>query len=869
MEAPILDFELKTPTPEPEDELDEEYDEGPIDLDHTPAAIDFSAAKSKMDMRRKSSTERRLPAGVLAKKKAAQMASGKADASTATDSAFTEIELMVAEKLRRKEMFSDKVMQTQWDISNAEYELSKLSDNEKAEMLTKQISKMKSTHVNKLLKSIDTGILDISLPMLVPFLSLQVRMSLGTNMFKNRFKDATPDGKKKMVKETFIDTMIKDITDIALLQEVIERSQEKLHILAAEDERRFAEKFRSTKSKLVNVENDSFELGSSTPRQSTNPEMESTPAKAVTPKAKEATPLAKEVTPSPEREASPQLPGSSEPVTEELRNLNTPVSREDDKKKQVETCEENIPFGVSDVTSDDEEAEEDTHNKIVITSEVNKSDDSGCPTSESDDDKEEKKNITKEVDSDEGIDNSPKVEEKEAPKENQIKKKILNILQDAKAMDQKRNIRNYGRTFEFQGVKEQLRPVLPNDRRPQKAKRLDCMWSQVTAKKEQVRHCVCCGCELMCSFQRYAEPCVPSLEELKAKKAAAAPTLEELKSTPRSTVPWTRKGNSQPAKKEVLAIKKEVKEVTPIPKREASPQLPDSSEPVTEESKNPTTPVSGEEDKKKRVEATPTPEELKSTPRSSVPWTRKGNAQPAKKEVLAAEKEVEEFESCRKTLKNSVKSEATEPVIQQIHTKDEIVSIPENVSDEANEKVVKVETELRKDAVEKEVALQICISESATAGVGKPDAKVMESASKVKAATAEGTDKEGLMSRCDSAASEFSSEVGWEESEDEEVPVVKENSPEKPLVPSKPVISTKEIPSLLLMSPAVRRRGDVAESSTTVSVSSTIRLPPPPSFRPPPPPISPPVPATTAKEKLQAAEESESEWEYETESEEE
>merc|ERR1712076_344445 len=73
----------------------------------------------------------------------------------------------------------------------------------------------------------------------------------------------------------------------------------------------------------------------------------------------------------------------------------------------------------------------------------------------------------------------------EAPKENQIKQKILNIINDAKTMDKKRNIRNFGRTFEFQGVKEQQKPVLPNDRRPAKAKKLDCLWMNVTASKQK------------------------------------------------------------------------------------------------------------------------------------------------------------------------------------------------------------------------------------------------------------------------------------------------------------------------------------------------------------------------------------------------
>merc|ERR1719153_2236026 len=135
----------------------------------------------------------------------------------------------------------------------------------------KQISKMKSKHDTKQLKLIDSGVLDISLPMLVPFLSLQARMSLGTDLHKNRFKQEDAAGKNKMVKDTFVDTMLKDITDIALLQEVIERSQEKLQILAAEDEKRFADKMRK---QMVNIENDSFELGSSPPIRAASPIME-------------------------------------------------------------------------------------------------------------------------------------------------------------------------------------------------------------------------------------------------------------------------------------------------------------------------------------------------------------------------------------------------------------------------------------------------------------------------------------------------------------------------------------------------------------------------------------------------------------------
>merc|ERR1712059_50497 len=95
-----------------------------------------------------------------------------------------------------------------------------------------------------------------------------------------------------------------------------------------------------------------------------------------------------------------------------------------------------------------------------------------------------------------------------------------------------------------------------------------------------------------------------------------------------------------------------------------------------------------------------------------------------------------------------------------------------------------------------------------------------------------------------------------------------------------------EIPSLMF-SPVVRRRGGADGCSTSsVTVSASIRLPPPPSFRPPPPPVSPPIPAAkvkdivkingnileskkeTSSEEESESEEEVSEWEYETESEE-
>jgi len=814
VEAPILDFELKEPTPEPEPESEEEEDaDAPVDFNTPTAAINHSSARSKIEMAR-------------AKKRAAERAKGPkhVDASTSTDSAFTEIELIVAEKLHRKEKFSDKVMQTQWEISNAEYEFSRLSDNEKAEMLTKQISKMKSKHVTNLLKSIDTGVLDISVPMLVPFLSLQARMSLGTDLHKNRFMREDAAGKNKMAKETFVDTMLKDITDIALLQEVIERSQEKLQILAAEDEKRFADKMRK---QMVNIENDSFELGSSPPMRAASPIMAKspTPVRSATPK----------------KEISPEKQVARESVGKESGGETTSAVANKKLESKAEKTDDEVPFGISDVLSDEEEEEEE---KEIITkekSDAKKSDDEGLGSSESDDDKEEKVE-SKAEEPDEGLGKSDDKEEEvkvkeEAPKETNIKNKILNIIQDAKAMDQKRNIRNYGRNFEFQGVKEALKPVLPNDRRPMKAKRLDSMWMNVTAAK-----------------QRYNDPPAPSLEELKSRQKKAVPTLEELKNKPKANVPWTKKTNAQPVKKEILAEEKEVKEfescrktlkenvkseaaekdrrkIQTVKKKETTP-------PVAKEEKDASPPVSNE--KKEKAESSPAPKEEKTFEVGE------------EKQIKKVEAEEIAKDSCKK--------------LSDVEKAEKVSCSAEIAKTEAEETEVKVE----------ESDSKVNLSEPETATL--PAARRSTSPSNNQSADSKLPARRSA-SPTNISASESSSEVEWEASEDEEEVVskkkspgpVKEKSPSSNM--SEPVIATKEIPSLLLMSPMVRRRGEEAPQSTSVSVSASIRLPPPPSFRPPPPPVSPPVPATKAKVLLtkeeSSEEEEESEWEYETESEEE
>ena len=317
-----------------------------------------------------------------------------------------------------------------------------------------------------------------------------------------------------------------------------------------------------------------------------------------------------------------------------------------------------------------------------------------------------------------------------------------------------------------------------------------------------------------------------------------------------------------------------------------------------------------EELKSRQKKAAPTLEELKNKPKSNVPWTRKGNAQPVKKEILAEEKEVKEFESCRKTLKDNVKiesaekntrnvqavkkNETTAPAVKESNEEVEIESGKtceklKMVDNEEKTEINAIElVEIEKDSSEKVADTAItetasCSGESAKTEAEETEVKVEESDSKVNEVSEVETAAlpRRSVSPSNNCPSESSSEVAWEMSDDEEVDVpakasspVKERSPatEKP----EPVIATKEIPSLLLMSPMVRRRGETAEpNSSCVSVSASIRLPPPPSFRPPPPPVSPPVPAAKVKsvglvkKDESSEEEEESEWEYETESEEE
>merc|ERR1712112_38643 len=479
-------------------------------------------------------------------------------------------------------------------------------------------------------------------------------------------------------------------------------------------------------------------------------------------------------------------------------------------------------------------------------------------------------------------------EEEEEPPKQQIKQKILNILQDAKAMDQKRNIRNFGRTFEFQGVKEALRPVLPNDKRPTKARKLDLMWNQVTAAK-----------------QGFNTPsAVPTLEELKARRNAtkiAPPTLEELKA------------KKTPPTLEELKAKKNGSQ---------------TFEGIKTQNNVAKTATSTIEEQKSNQKSIP----------SNVPWTRKGKTLPPSKEALAAQQEVEEFQSCRKTLQENVKSEVDTIRKIQIVKKDEILTICKSKEDSIEQDVIESVVDGTKQIICDEDTEQetetVDVTNDVTVEKETVETSKEHSASPVRVIKTESvtsfnaevkdegeelpkdnksplkeTSTINATTDADNSDCEAASEVEWEVSDDEEVEAIveekevirevkektpdekletakrKENTPEKclnkPVIPPKPFIPVKEMKSLLISSPVVRRRGETSVGSSSITVCASIRLPPPPSFRPPPP-VSPPVPLSKVKdlektngkiidfksdETSSEEEEEVSEWEYESESE--
>merc|ERR1712198_827809 len=162
-----------------------------------------SAARSKLSIMRRTTSAKRLPSKLAARKSSSQVDS------------LQQI---------KKELI-DASMQV--DLNEKRIDLDSMNDEEKLDLIVKQMSAMDSDKVMEVLKHLESGVLDISVPMLIPYLSLQVKLDMGVNIFKN----LESQSKVKVVKEHFIQDMIEDITDIALLQEVIDRTQEKINYL--------------------------------------------------------------------------------------------------------------------------------------------------------------------------------------------------------------------------------------------------------------------------------------------------------------------------------------------------------------------------------------------------------------------------------------------------------------------------------------------------------------------------------------------------------------------------------------------------------------------------------------------------------------
>ena len=373
---------------------------------------------------RKTSTERRLPASVLAKKKIAAQ----------QNSVMKQIQ---------KELIDASF---QVNMSNTAEDLESMSDEDKVDLIAKQISKMESGYIMKLLKQLETGILDISVPMLMPFLSLQVRLDLGTNIFRG----LEPENKAKMVKENIIQDMLSDITDIALLQEVIDRTQEKINFLSA-----------PTVYKMDNyysLEDDSFDLPSPGPRCFTPPPAVDVPVLTsvlshLDKLMKEGSKKANEVKEEQKKTERQEEDKEVTPV-----EVKTQIKSEKVDEKSDES-DEGLPSSDCDSSSeDDKDAEkesvvekEKTPEKISVKEKT--------PVEVTVKEKTPEKISVKEK--------SPEPvqkKEEDPPKSNEgiIKQKLRNILDNCKTNDQQRPVREFGRNFEFQGVPQ--RPVVPNDR---------------------------------------------------------------------------------------------------------------------------------------------------------------------------------------------------------------------------------------------------------------------------------------------------------------------------------------------------------------------------------------------------------------------
>jgi len=687
--------------------------EAPIDFDSVPNVLDTSINREKLKIVRKSSRERRLPASIVAKKKA-------------------------AEKLR--EIISSK---SGTSVESAELINGPLKDlispdskseEEKVDWLAKEMSKLESNQVLQILQTVEKGILDFSIPLLIPFLSIQVKMS----MSKNLYKDMNTEDKTEVMKESIIDSLINDITDIAILQEVIDRSQEKLNSL------RDFDKFKETSTQVENAaKKDASTLTDLETIEEQNEKEEKS----------------EEVEPKVESQVSSDTGISSE------------RSSESDTEQASVAENEEQPIGEKTEDVPDSSTKPDSATEPV---ENEKSDDSGVDSEESN--TEEKISKSK--------------------SEKDIKKAILNILNDAKKQENTRAVRNYGRTFEFQQT--QLKPVIPNDRRPLKARKMDNMWNNQIASKSV------------------------NYNGIQTSK-------------PTARVPWTMKSNSNPVKKDSIIYDKEVDEFEKCRSKLNESKNNPSQEKDSSISKNKASPIISksnsidiQKDKIGKVKETITERQ---------------------EDNMIKNEESKDNHSCREnstdTTKDSFdvksKTDMVEEIEIEVVSKSEAESI-ENLTAPTDNLIEAENISLIEDI---EKAIEVSTKNDNTKESSEKNKHDPEDSEEISSISSEWEESDTDIETLDekdqghtviSSTEEkiVSNETKLINDSDET-----ENETVKPTLAEDEKEDKNSTP--VIMTPMTRRRMETAGTTVTIQLPRSGPPPPPPAFRPPPPPVSPPA----------------------------
>ena len=304
-----------------------------------------------------------------------------------------------------------------------------------------------------ILKSIEKGVLDCSVPLLIPFLSLQVKLA----MSKNIMSGLDTENKKEMIRDSMLEGLLNDITDIAILQEVIDRSQEKLNALTdfktlskidastLTDDTLLIENVKENKQdKFIDINKGKRDSGIVTDLSADKDD-------------------ASTINDESELNTSRDIIDLSEHIETEILE----AIEQTEKEAKIESSKKSSKD--TSTKSSKEESRGTTPSPAdTPTNKPESSEDSGVDVEEN------AKESIKEDSKDNDLAKSKS--------EKDIKNKILNIINEAKAQDEsKKKTRNFGRNFEFQIPN--LKPVIPNDRRPAKVKRMDDLWSKQVAAR--------------------------------------------------------------------------------------------------------------------------------------------------------------------------------------------------------------------------------------------------------------------------------------------------------------------------------------------------------------------------------------------------